>query len=409
MIKVMTRKKRGFRRKAVVSLLVLLIVGSSAGYALAKPLPAPVLEKLNVTVAATKATALSWPTYGESAVSAVGYGVLATNGAQLPLATASITKVLTALSVLKQKPLQNGEAGPTITIDATDVASYDSYAAQDGSVVPVAIGEQISEYQALQALLLPSANNMADTLARWAFGSVDSYLAFANSYAQQLGLTSFHAADDASGFSAGTVASATDLAQLGMTALQNPVLASIVNQSTADIPVAGQIQNVNFLLGSHGIVGIKTGNNDVDLGAFLFAAKHTVSGHELTIVGAVMGAPSLPVALRDAATLADSATANFSATPLISPNTTVANYRAPWLKTPVAVTTGSGASPIRWGAEQTTGTVQLNRLSIPAKAGTPIGTLVFESSLTKQKTPVVLKLAKNVPDPSLWWRLVHIF
>ena len=35
----------------------------------------------------------------------------------------------------------------------------------------VAAGEQISQYQALQAMLIPSANNVADSLARWAFGS----------------------------------------------------------------------------------------------------------------------------------------------------------------------------------------------------------------------------------------------
>jgi D-alanyl-D-alanine carboxypeptidase (penicillin-binding protein 5/6) len=44
----------------------------------------------------------------------------------------------------------------------------------------VQLGEELSEYQALQALLLPSANNIAETLARWAFGSIDAYNAYAN-------------------------------------------------------------------------------------------------------------------------------------------------------------------------------------------------------------------------------------
>ena len=128
------------------------------------------------------------------------------------------------------------------------MALYDNYASQDGSVVVVSEGEQISEYQALQAMLLPSANNMADTLAVWAYGSMDNYLAYANNLATSLSLKQTHLAD-ASGFSAQTVSSASDLVELAQTAMNDPVLTQIVSQRQADIRWREQFKMLMLYLG----------------------------------------------------------------------------------------------------------------------------------------------------------------
>ena len=53
----------------------------------------------------------------------------------------------------------------------------------------IAAGEQLTERQALQALLLPSANNIAAVLARWAAGSADRFVARMNATARSLGMT----------------------------------------------------------------------------------------------------------------------------------------------------------------------------------------------------------------------------
>jgi D-alanyl-D-alanine carboxypeptidase (penicillin-binding protein 5/6) len=134
-----------------------------------------------------------------------------------------------------------------IPIGLLDIDSYNSFVAKEGSVVGVALGEHITEYQALQALLLPSANNMADTLARWAFGSVDAYNKYANNYAKQLGLSSVRVTDP-SGYDVTTVASAHDLTVLGSLAMMNPVFAEIVAQPSAKIPVQGTIYTVSVKL-----------------------------------------------------------------------------------------------------------------------------------------------------------------
>ena len=66
---------------------------------------------------------------------------------------ASVAKVMTAYLVLLDHPLQLGEEGPTITLTDADVADTDRRRGQEESIVSVADGEQLTELQALQALL----------------------------------------------------------------------------------------------------------------------------------------------------------------------------------------------------------------------------------------------------------------
>ena len=93
--------------------------------------------------------------------------------------------------------------------------------------------------------------------------------------------------------------------------MQNPVLAQIVSQPTAsNIPVVNTVKNVNFLLGSNGIVGIKTGNTDQVGGVFISASRITVNTKPVVIVTAFTNAPSLFEALQDSVPLVQSAQAN---------------------------------------------------------------------------------------------------
>jgi D-alanyl-D-alanine carboxypeptidase (penicillin-binding protein 5/6) len=73
-----------------------------------------------------------------------------------PVGFASVAKVMTAYLVLRDHPLWPSRDGPTITLTDADVADTDRRAGQRESVVPIAAGEQLTERQALQALLLPS-------------------------------------------------------------------------------------------------------------------------------------------------------------------------------------------------------------------------------------------------------------
>ena len=93
---------------------------------------------------------------------------------------------MTALVVLADKPLAKGDTGPILTMTDQDVATYMADAAEQQSVVPVTAGEQLSEFEALEALLIPSGNNIAETLARWDAGSVAGFVTKMNQRAAAL-------------------------------------------------------------------------------------------------------------------------------------------------------------------------------------------------------------------------------
>lgn len=390
-----------FLSVSVVIVLVLAIISY------ARPLPKVQAQSTLPALPASSKVSIPWPNYGQAAFGAVGFGVLATNGSQTSAPIASIAKTVTALSVLRKKPLTSGQQGPTITLDSSDVALYQKYLAENGSVVPVNNGEQITEYQALQAMLLPSANNIADSLANWAFGSQSAYLSYANNYVSSLGLSQTHVADG-SGFSPNSVSSAHDLVILGETLLANPVLADIVSQSQADIPVAGTVNNVNWLLGSGGVNGIKTGNTDQAGGCFLFSAKRSVGNQQVEIVGAIMGAPdssSPSQAIEASQNIIDGSNNNFQVVHAVKAGQSVGTYKAKW-GVSSSVVAKSDLSVLIWNSTQPAAAVKLDKLSAPAAQGKTVGSITLKIGQKSQSVPVVLQ--QKIASPSAFWRIFHI-
>lgn len=254
--------------------------------------PVPAVQKLN--------TKLPWPGYGQAAYGVPDKGVIeASNETPQAVPIASLAKVITALAIVKNKPLASGQEGPQLTLNEDDVALFGEYIRKDGVVVPVEVGEKITQHQAMEAMLMTSANNMADTLARWSFGSIEEYTKYANTMLKELGLNDTNVAD-ASGFSPQTVSTAQDLAQLGALYMKHPVLRKIATQTEASIPVAGSIKNYNASINKNGILGIKVGNTDEAGRCFLVADVRNSNSQEVVSVVAVVGADHLETAMKDA-------------------------------------------------------------------------------------------------------------
>jgi len=246
------------------------------------------------------------PPQGSLALQGMGRD-LALLDADTPHPIASVAKVLTAYVVLQAHPLADRfDEGPVLTMTDADVADYRRVFAEDGSSLPVVAGEKLTERQLLLGLLLPSANNFADTLGTWVSGGVDQFVARLNSTAQSLGMTHTHYADP-SGFSPDTVASASDLVILGQKVLEVPALAALVATQHAQLPDGTVLDNLDTLLGTEpGWLGIKTGNTPQAGGCLLFAARRPVGGAQVTLVGAVLGQTDLHAALDAAKTAVDS-------------------------------------------------------------------------------------------------------
>jgi D-alanyl-D-alanine carboxypeptidase (penicillin-binding protein 5/6) len=400
----MSTKHNHPKRWLIIGLAIVLLV-SYVAYILTEP-----LDVAQPTITFTfsrpaKAVALTWPSYGESAVGAVGYGILASQGSNTPQATASVIKVLTALAVLKQHPLAINEIGPMITLTQADVGSYNKYLAEGGSVVRVVAGEQLSEYQALQALLIPSANNIAETLARWAFGSIDAYNAYANSYAKDLGMTNTTITDP-SGFLGTTVSTPHDLVILGEAALANPVVAQIVDEPSATLPVQGVTYNVNNLLGHEDIVGIKTGNNDQDWGCYLFGADTNLGNQVVTVIGAIMGGLDLGTTMNDALPLISNTVGGFSDVSIVNSGTQVASLKTAW-GSRVSVVAQANLSAVVWNNSATTVSVDLPTVQPPLKINSQVGSLKVYNLTTHTVSSVPLTLEQAINGPSIIWRLIH--
>jgi serine-type D-Ala-D-Ala carboxypeptidase (penicillin-binding protein 5/6) len=231
-----------------------------------------------------------WPARGQAAFVLAGQSLVRASPNQHAAPIASVAKVMTAYLVLIDHPLRPGEDGPTITLTATDVADTDRRRGQDESVVLVAAGEVLTERQALQALLLPSANNIAAALARWDAGSWDRFVARMNATARSLGMTHTRYTDP-SGYDEGTVSTASDQVRIVNQAMRVPVFASIVATPSAPLPVAGTVYNTNRLLGHKGFVGVKTGSDTAAGGCFAFRAIRWIGGKQTTITGVVLGQP----------------------------------------------------------------------------------------------------------------------
>jgi serine-type D-Ala-D-Ala carboxypeptidase (penicillin-binding protein 5/6) len=371
-------------RRPLPALQPILTISSSA------PTVGNVVPTLNII----------WAPYGEQVLTVTGTSLTADNGGQGVFPTASTAKVMMALLILQKHPLTLGQQGPNIPVTDAIVAQYEQELAANESVVAVQSGEQLTEYQALEAMLVPSATNIADLLASWGFGSIAQYTVAANQMAVSLGMTQTHF-DDASGFSPATVSTAGDLVKLGQAALQNPVVAQIVAKPSVALPVVGTVQNFNIELGQSGINGIKTGNTDQAGGVFLFSAPYDNSH---TIIGATMNAPDLGTALHDAPEILDSFKSNLQTDTPIKQDQVVAHYKLPWGGSIDAVAQ-KDLSLIDWTGTQIAVHTSLQPIKVGQSQKTPVGTASFTFNGTTQTTPVIL--SASIPQPSLWWRALH--
>jgi D-alanyl-D-alanine carboxypeptidase (penicillin-binding protein 5/6) len=228
-----------------------------------------------------------WPVKGQASFRAGG-GLTGSSPDQAPVPIASLAKVMTAYLVLRSLPLHPGSDGPTVRVTGADVVDTLQRRAEHQSLVPIRQGERLTERQALMALLLPSANNMAPILARLAGGSVGGFVGRMNATARALGMTHTRYTDP-SGFDERTVSTAHDQVLLAIAADRNATFRAMVATTSYPVPVAGTVENTDTLLGHDGFEGTKTGSDDAAGGCFMFRMLRPVNGHQVEVIGVVLG------------------------------------------------------------------------------------------------------------------------
>jgi len=226
-----------------------------------------------------------WPERGQAAI-VIGGGRPTHSPDQEPAAIASLAKVMTAYLTLERYPLSGDGSGFTMTVSTAQARAVAAEADEGQSVVAVRAGERLSERQLLEALLIPSGNNVARMLAAGVAGSEAEFVTAMNAAARALGMdqTTY---TDPSGFDPTTVSTAADQLRVFRRAMRYPVFRQIVRMESATLPVVGTVTNFNPLIAAG--YGGKTGSDSAAGGCLAFFTRVGVGGERRTAVGVVMG------------------------------------------------------------------------------------------------------------------------
>lgn len=141
-----------------------------------------------------------------------------------PWYPASTTKILTALIILENHTLDE-----IVTVDGESPFV-------DGSKIFIFEGEQLTVEQLLNAMLIASANDCAEALARFHSGSLEAFAEAMNLRAQQLGATHSHFVNPHGLHDPEHYTTARDLARIARAAYALPAFRDIVSKKTYSIP-----------------------------------------------------------------------------------------------------------------------------------------------------------------------------
>jgi D-alanyl-D-alanine carboxypeptidase (penicillin-binding protein 5/6) len=413
----MNRFRPGRLIGILVGTLVILGVGVYGPATLLGPLPAAEVT-LTTPAAAVSASTPVLPANGTSGILAItpaedaedatalpslAADPMATGGGSDALPMASAAKIITALVVLDAKPLKAGEPGPAHALVTADYQDYLDYTSEGARTVIVFPGENWTQRELLQAMILGSSNNHADTLARWAFGSVEKYVTAANAWLAENGMSTTTVAD-ANGLLDESAGTGADLARIAGLAATDPVIADIVSNPASALVNQRGVTNTTAYLPELGVTGISRSYTDAGGVCFLFTAAVTVSEQTFSFAGAFIGEPDYDTLTADLEALMASATAGVTELPVLAEGDAYAGFSTAWGDAANAVV----ATPrTRFGwqaAVPTDAEVSLDEVAT-GRAGSKVGRVTvdaFGDTVTS-----TLELDDTLTDPGPGWRLLH--
>ena len=342
-------------------------------------------------------------TAAEPAPATLGVDTIAVGGGSDPLPMASAAKIITALVVLDAKPLAAGEPGPAYSLVTADYQDYLDYTADDARTVIVFPGESWTEREMLQAMILGSSNNHADTLARWAFGSVDAYLTAANAWLAANGMPDTTVAD-ANGLLDGSAGTGTDLARVAGLAATNPVIADIIAQPASALVGQRGVKNTTDYLPEEGITGISRSYTDSGGVCFLFTATVATGDKAFTFAGAFLGEPDYDTLTADLTALMASARAGVTELPVLTEGDAYASLTTAWGDSSDAVV-ATPKTRFGWQAAAPNGAAVTLDDVTTGRAGNKIGRVTVDAF--GESVSSTLELDSSLTDPGPGWRLLH--
>lgn len=142
---------------------------------------------------------------------------------------ASTTKVLTGYIALQMADLDNDIV--TVSQNAIDLVppTYQT--------IPLSAGEQVPMLDLISVMLIRSGNEAANAIAEYLSGSIEDFADLMNQTAQMLGCSAnTHFTNPSGVHDDNHYTTARDLAIIARAAMQNPQFASIVSQTSYELP-----------------------------------------------------------------------------------------------------------------------------------------------------------------------------
>ena len=209
---------------------------------------------------------------------------------------ASITKLATAIILAER-------------MAPTDVLFYSATAKSTPAFsLDLSIGETISAAQAMDTLLLYSANDIAVMIAENVAGNVESFSNLMNQMAGELGLSGTNFTNPSGLHHPGHFTTAFDLSKLAAALYSYPWIMESISQSSALIETSSgwsrEVENRNKLVGVNGCVGGKTGYTS-EAGRSLLALYEREGRRIAAVVLKSVLDPEDTVAFSDMETLVD--------------------------------------------------------------------------------------------------------
>lgn len=385
----------------VVGTVVILVVGLYGPATLVGPLP-EAQAKVTTPSTAPQASAPVLPEDGASAVTvAADKPAIAAAGVKDAVPLAGVTKLVTALVVLDARPIAAGRDGALIRMTAADVGFYAAHRAAGDVTVPVVLGETWSEKQMLQAMLLASSNNHADSLVRWAFGSENAYLDAAKTWLAKNGMNTTAVAD-ASGISENSVGTAADAAHLAALAMHNATIADIIAHPVNTLAGGRVIENNTSFHPELGVTGISRSYTDAAGVCFLFAATVKVNDKPFTFTGAFLRMPDWDTLQTALTALMTDARASVHQITLVKKGASFATITSAWGDTAHAVA-DEAVTITGWSSAQPRYAVRLRPVTVASKGHT-IGEVELRGATA---ATISLTLDRTLSDPGVGWRVSH--
>jgi D-alanyl-D-alanine carboxypeptidase (penicillin-binding protein 5/6) len=441
-----TRRRRNRRRLkwslAVVVVVLLASITLLGVQRVDQPLAQPTLTSPRQAsyLVHGSAPVLPWPPSGQAAVAIPALGYAQQSGPETPVPVASLTKMATAVVILHDHPVPLGTSGPPVPVTADDAAQFGVDLDNDETNIPLQAGESISELQMLEALMVESANDVAYTLAVWDSGTEAAFVAKMNALAASLGADHTHFVD-ASGYQPQSVSTASDMIRIAASGMTIPTFAKVAGMPSATLPLAGTVQNIVKLIGSNGVVGVKSGYTGQAAGCMVLAGYRTIQGHSVLVLASALGqqirppAPASPTApAAPGATTTTTSTVPYNAVeaqypllytgpivehlldtteaavtpvPLARPGDILGTATAVWsgARHDVPAVATRGALLLAVPGQRVVVSTEPLATSALTGARDRVGTVRY--SLGAESEVVPLRRQHRVPTPTWWWKLLH--